>query len=219
MRLIFSPWRWWDDFQSRCYITYNMDFRFVPSDLVCFDKPSRCGDGSASGQAGRAGVQPEEDHVIWEPRGQIETESRELRVEPEIRSRSEASLTIRLARGCKRWHLLAPGRRYGIRRSPLSEYISLHLSLKLTTNCVPLSRIKWEIYFIYTYSSLFIQQSWAYNKGCWPKKIRNLSFHSSTDLLNNHLNEWLMLLSVFFQKCQATKFQLFWKRKKNRYEF
>ena len=25
-----------------CYITYNMDFQFVPSDPVCFDKLSRC---------------------------------------------------------------------------------------------------------------------------------------------------------------------------------
>ena len=70
----------------------------------------------------------------------------ESRVEPGIRNRSEMfvlSLTIRLARGCKRWHPLAPERRYEA-KSPLSEYMSLHLSLKLTTNCVPLSRIKWE---------------------------------------------------------------------------
>ena len=73
----------------------------------------------------------------------------ESRVEPGIHSRSEAlvsSLTIWLARGCKRWHPLAPERRYGARRNPLSEYMSLHLSLKLTTNCVLLSRIKWQIY-------------------------------------------------------------------------
>ena len=71
------------------------------------------------------------------------------RVEPAIRSRWEAlesSLTIRLVRGCKCWHTLAPRRRYGARRSPLSEYMSLHLSLKLSTNCVPLLRIKWERY-------------------------------------------------------------------------
>ena len=71
----------------------------------------------------------------------------ESRVEPGIRSRLEAlvsSLMIRFARGCKRWHLLAPGRRYGARRSPLSEYMPLHLSLKHITNCMPLSRIKWE---------------------------------------------------------------------------
>ena len=37
---------------------------------------------------------------------------------------------------------LAPGRRYGARRCPLSEYMSLNLSLKFTPNCVPLSRIK-----------------------------------------------------------------------------
>ena len=75
-----------------------------------------------------------------------QSDQSESRVEPRIRSRSEAlvsSLTIGLARGCKRWYSLAPGRRYGARRSPLSEYMSLHLSLKLTTNCVPLSRIKW----------------------------------------------------------------------------
>ena len=74
----------------------------------------------------------------------------ESRVEPGIRSRSEAlvtSLTIRLSRGCKRWRPLAPGKRYGARRSHHFEYISLHISVKLTRNCVLLSRIKWEIYF------------------------------------------------------------------------
>ena len=74
----------------------------------------------------------------------------ELRVELGIRSRSEAlvsSLTIWLARGCKHWFPLALGRRYKARRSPLSDYMSLHLSLKLTTNCVPPLRIKWDIYF------------------------------------------------------------------------
>ena len=55
---------------------------------------------------------------------------------------------------------LAPGRRHGTRRSPLSEYMSLHLSLKLTTNCVPLSRIKWEIYF-YIYVFLVVHKDTA----------------------------------------------------------
>ena len=73
----------------------------------------------------------------------------ESRVEPWIRSRPEASLMIRLTRECKRWHPLAPGRRYVLRRNPLSEYVSLHLSVKFTTNCVPLSRIKWERYIFY----------------------------------------------------------------------
>ena len=27
---------------SQCYIKYDMDFRFVPSDSVCFDKLLRC---------------------------------------------------------------------------------------------------------------------------------------------------------------------------------
>ena len=79
------------------------------------------------------------------PQSDLDSQSSQNRVEPEIRSRSEApqtSLTIPLARGCKRWDLLAPGRRYGTKRSPLSEYMSLHLSLKVTKNGMPLSRIK-----------------------------------------------------------------------------
>ena len=40
-----------------------------------------------------------------------------------------------------------PGRRYGARGSLLSKYMSLRLSLKLTTSRVSLSRIKWERYF------------------------------------------------------------------------
>ena len=31
-----------NDISTFCYITYDMDFRFVPSDPVCFDKLSRC---------------------------------------------------------------------------------------------------------------------------------------------------------------------------------
>ena len=54
-----------------------------------------------------------------------------------------SSLTIRLVRGYKRWHPLAPGRRYEARRSLLSEY----MSLQLTTNRVSLSRMRWKIYF------------------------------------------------------------------------
>ena len=57
------------------------------------------------------------------------------------------SLMIQLAKGCKRCRLLALGSRYGARRTLLSEYMSLYLSLKLTTNCVPLLRIKWEVFF------------------------------------------------------------------------
>ena len=67
----------------------------------------------------------------------------ESRVEPGIRSRSEvlvSSLMMRSASGCKRWHPLAPGRRYGAR--------SLHLSHKLTTKlCAPFENKLREIYF------------------------------------------------------------------------
>ena len=84
-----------------------------------------------------------------------------------------SSLTIPLASGCKRWHPLAPGRRYRARSSPLSEDISLHLSLKHTTNCVPLSRIKWEIYIFIkkcvSFRSLkFVHYLWlCYWLGLW----------------------------------------------------
>ena len=54
----------------------------------------------------------------------------------------------------------APGRRFGTKRSPLSEYMSLHLSLKLTTNCGLLSRIKWDIYF-YIYVFLVVHKDTA----------------------------------------------------------
>ena len=30
----------WDT--EECYITYDMDFRFIPCDPVCFDKLSGC---------------------------------------------------------------------------------------------------------------------------------------------------------------------------------
>ena len=72
----------------------------------------------------------------------IQCRARDMQLVRGIRS----SLAIRLARRCKLWPSLAPGRRYGARRSPLSDYISLHLSLKLTTKCVPLSRLKLERY-------------------------------------------------------------------------
>ena len=51
-----------------------------------------------------------------------------------------------LARGCKRWHPLAPGRRYGKKKSSLWVYVSPAIS-QLTTNSGAFLRIKWEIYF------------------------------------------------------------------------
>ena len=73
----------------------------------------------------------------------------ESKVEPGILSRSEALGRLwqyGLQGGCQRWHPVSPGRRYGARRSPLSKYMSLYLSFKLPTNCVPFSRIKRERY-------------------------------------------------------------------------
>ena len=67
-------------------------------------------------------------------------------------------LTIRLSRRRKRCYPLAPGRRFGTRWIPLSEYMILHLSLKLTTNCVPLSRIKRDMYF---YKEVCFVCSWS----------------------------------------------------------
>ena len=92
-----------------------------------------------------------------------------------------SSPTIQLARGCKRWHLPAPGKRYGT-RSPLSEYISLHLSLKQTINCGPFSRIKWVIYFYKEVFRLFIE----FHKSCmrvyntWRKLLKYTFFCCKT---------------------------------------
>ena len=92
----------------------------------------------------------------------------ESRIEQGICSRS---------RGSNCWHPQALGRRYGARWSPFSEYMSLHQSLKFITNCVPLSRIKWERYiFIKKYisfvhwSSIFIFDyalGWFYENCTW----------------------------------------------------
>ena len=80
----------------------------------------------------------------------MRTMQSESRVKPGTHSRSEASLTsliIWLTRRCKHWHPLAPGRRYGTKRSPLSEYMSLHLSLTYNKQCVPFENKMREIYF------------------------------------------------------------------------
>ena len=99
--------------------------------------------------------------TMWYENHAVRFRPSPVRIEPGISSRSEASqisLKIWLARGCKHWHLLALGRKYGTRSCSLSEYMSLHLPLKLTTNCVPLSRIKREIHlYVYMCSSLFIK--------------------------------------------------------------
>ena len=89
------------------------------------------------------GRRPFDMRTTW---SDLDCQSRESRVERGIRSRREAfvsSLMIRLARGCKRKYPRARGGRYGTRRSPLSEYMSLSISQTYNKLCGP-SRIKWE---------------------------------------------------------------------------
>ena len=142
-----------------------MDFRFVPSDLaVTLWLVNRGWQRVGAVRSNRC-VTRRRPHDMRTMHSGLD---RGQRIESRAwtRSRSEASwmsLKIRLARGCKRWHPLAPGRRYEA-RSPLSEYMSLHLFLKLTTNCGPLSRIKWEIYFYkevcFVRSLYFVNHVW-----------------------------------------------------------
>ena len=112
------------------------------------------------------GRRPRDNHALrFAQRQRIESRARDTLLIRGFRS----SLTIRLARGYKRWHPLAPGRRYGTRRSPLL-WVCLHQSLKVTTNCGPLSRIKWGIYFckeMCSVSSLnFVNHVWLSIQQC-----------------------------------------------------
>ena len=164
-----------------CYtMTVDMDFGFVSGDPVCCLTSchiviSKQGDGRASGSAvelvcNRKETTWYENHTV-RFRQSVQSESR---VEPGIRSQSEAfvsSLTLRLARECKCWHPLLPGRRYGARRSPFSEYMSLHQSLELPTNRVPLSRIKMrEIYF---YKEVYFVSFIEFHESCLIISLMN----------------------------------------------
>ena len=76
-------------------------------------------------------------HDMRTTQSDLDCQSSQNRVKP-VGSRSEvfvSSLMIRLARRCKRWHLQAPGRRYGARRSPLSEYVSPSISQTYNKLC------------------------------------------------------------------------------------
>ena len=77
---------------------------------------------------------PRDNHAV---RFRQRAENRESSQGHAADQRVRSSLTIRLARGCKSCFPWLP-EEYGTRRSPLSEYMSLHLSLKLTTNSEPL---------------------------------------------------------------------------------
>ena len=149
-----------------CYITSDMDFRFVPSVLwqavtswlVNREMALRRGSQVQQVRNLMKTTWYENNAVSFRERQRIESRARDTQPIRGVR----LSLTIRLARGCKRWHPLAPRRRYGARRSPLSEYMSLQWSLKLTTNCGHLSRIKWEIYFYKEVFRSFIE----FRKSC-----------------------------------------------------
>ena len=98
------------------------------------------------------GRRPCDENHVGIFRQSTEDQSRARNMQP-VRGIS----TIRLAWRWKCWYPLAPRRRYGTRRSPFSEYMSLHLPLKLTTNSRPPFRIKWERYFYKEVFRLFIE--------------------------------------------------------------
>ena len=91
------------------------------------------------------GRRPRYKHVV---RFRQSAENRESSEGHAADQRVMLSLTMRLARTCKRW--LPPGTRkktWDKNKYSLWVYGSLHLYLKLTTNSGLLSRLKWEIYF------------------------------------------------------------------------
>ena len=114
--------------KTLCYITYDMDFRFVPSDPVCLAgchiliskqdstirslRSIRCVTGRRS---------RDENHTV------------RFRQSAENRSRARDTQLTRgisdeLARRCKCWHALAPGKRYGKKKSSLWIYVSPPIS-------------------------------------------------------------------------------------------
>ena len=132
---------------SSFYITYAMDSRFVLSNPVCLVSCQIL--ISKQDCMIRA---PRSNRCVARRRSRDENHSVRFREGAENRSRTRDSQPTRgvseeLARGCKRWHPLAPGRRYG-KKSSLSICLSTHLSY--TTETSTLSRIKCErdIFFI-----------------------------------------------------------------------
>ena len=156
-------------------------FLVTPCALTSCHVISKQGDDSSSGHLGPTGVgrRPRDNHAV---RFRQSAENREPSQGHAADQRVRSSLMIRLVRGCKRWHPMAPGRRYGARRSPLSEYMSLHLSLKLPTNSVLLSRIKWEIYF---YKEVFR----SFLETCSLYLIMFFVVHKDTTILFLHIHD------------------------------
>ena len=129
-----------------CYITYDMDFRFIPSDPVCFDKLSRCDEQTWIWPHIRAlgynrcvtGKRPrEENHAVrFKQRQRIAV------------LRGTCSRSDRLWWACKRVQALAPpGSRKKIwEEEVLSLSICLSTHLSHSTETSTLSRIKCERY-------------------------------------------------------------------------
>ena len=108
---------------NSCYITYVMEFRFVPSNPVCLAscpiltskqdstiralRSNRC----VTGRRSRDG-----NHAV-RSRLSAENHSRARDTQP------TRGVSGELAKGCKRWHPLAPRRRYG-KKSSLGVYVS-----------------------------------------------------------------------------------------------
>ena len=113
---------------NSCYITYAMDSRFVPSNPVCLVSCHI--------------LMSKQDSMIMAlrlnrcvkgRRSRDENQAVRFRQSAENRSRARDTQPTRgvsdeLAREYKRWHPLAPGRRYGQRNSSLWVYVSPPIS-------------------------------------------------------------------------------------------
>ena len=65
------------------------------------------------------------------------------------------SISDELARGCKRWHPLDPGRRYGKKKSALWVYVYPFIS-QLTTTEGPFENKVWEICCFFSFIEVLI---------------------------------------------------------------
>ena len=129
---------------AHCYITYAMDFWFIPSEPVCLASCHIL--ISKQDSMIRA---PRSNRFVTRKRSCDENHTVRFRQSAENRSRARDTQPTRgvsdkLARGCKCWHPLAPGRRYG-KKSSLWVYVSLPISH--TTNINPFENKVREICF------------------------------------------------------------------------
>ena len=99
-----------------------------------------------------------ENHVV---RFRVQSEPR---VKPGIRSRSEASLTIRLARGCKRWHPWPQEEDWGRKNSSLWVFVSPSITQTYNKLSAAFENKMWEINFFkevcFVRSLKFVHYHW-----------------------------------------------------------